>query len=475
MGKILAIVWAIVGVLALLVLAAPDLVALGFFLLIIPGIILAAMPTVFLYVSIFCGVWFAVRRKGDWAATGAGILASAIVAVEVPILLNGVTERRLAEAAALEAAPPKPAPELAAVPIPVVVIEFSGRSSANPGCDELCQLLLYNDIAAKVEVRPAFTPSKKPRPPKVYRIVRDDCSIDAETLKSLRESSWERWTDAAKAKEIARAVRGRIAGEECLAVEEGPAGAENVRVRYLDDWIGNAEAKLALEPGGVWVKGVEIRNGARILARETVRGAAPLLMPLHLEPISSGLGFSGWRWGRKPKPSTPPALDRLAILRRFTPWDLDHPWAGGSTAIRRRLDQALAHPGGSNAAFILLPDYYELLREDEALDKDDRARLARLILDERVEDFSYFHWSEKQRTRVGDVIRDAFLRRMLAEQGRSKKAVTSRLDALAGNLSPGTYAAPAPWLDELLRDPHERRFYPNLVKRLADQGSAGGE
>ena|GEM_PF-2266111 len=76
---------------------------------------------------------------------------------------------------------------------------------------------------------------------------------------------------------------------------------------------------------------------------------------------------------------------------------------------------------------------------------------------------------------MGERIRDAMLKRMLLEQGLEKKTVTGQLDALAGRLSGGTFTGQVPLHDELLADGKTRRFYPNLVKRLVDQGRVGGE
>lgn len=474
MAAFLKLALLVSGGVSLVVWNMPDLIVLGYIFLILPGVILSLMPTFFLYLVVFSAVWFGLRGRGVPLASVAGGLAVGLVAVGLPQYFNLQTSQWLVEAESRELVPQ----EKIGGTHGLIVIEKPKKTLGRRDCDELCQLLLYNDVAKKVMIRsleeePVAKKSKNSGP-MVYWIARENCMVDAELMRRLKESHGYRWSSGEGAQEVARAVRVRIAGEECLMGEEAESAPGDLRIRWVDETLGTMESALRLWPGVPWMKGVELRVGERVVGRETVRGAAPLRVPLFLDPISSGMGFRGWRWGRKSDYFDEQKLNRLAMLRRLTSLDLEPLRGLDQTSVRRRLDAALDEPGGSNAAFALVGDYYKLLRE-EGFEVGDRERLARLILDGRVDDFSYFDWSEKQRTGVGERIRNAMLQRMLSEQAVEKKLVTGRLDALAGRLSKGTFAGEVPLLDELLANGKTRRWYPNVVKRLADQGRAGGE
>ena len=79
-GKVL---W-VSGVLTAIVVAIPQLVAIGFFLLIVPGIILALAPTVFIYTATFAIVRrylpithaVALNLVGAFITLGLGVLVT---------------------------------------------------------------------------------------------------------------------------------------------------------------------------------------------------------------------------------------------------------------------------------------------------------------------------------------------------------------------------------------------------------------
>jgi hypothetical protein len=477
MSHVLRLSLLVSGLISLFVLAMPDLIVIGFLFLILPGLVLSAMPTIFLYQVLFTATWFWLRKRGEVTASVAGVALVLVVAFGVPSYFNLQTQQWLVEAEQKDVVPKEKIGPSAAGPYGLVVVEMPQRLLGWPDCDELCQLLLYNDMAAKVMIRNLeedIAEKKRSKSgPTVYRTEKENCVVDAEVMKWLKEGRSQEWSQG-RAPEIAKAVRARIAGEECLLREDAAPVRGDLRIRWVDESLGTAETNLRLVPGVPWMKGVELRVGDRVVGRETVRGASTLKIPLHLEPISNGLGFRGWRWGRRWGSGEPAKVDRVAMLQRLTVLDLEQPRGLDQISMRKRLDLALNARGGSNAAFALLPDYYKLVRE-EGMEVGDRERLARLIEDERVIDFSYFDWSDKQRTGVGARVRDAMLRRMLAEQGLEKKPVTSRLDHLAGSLSEGSFAGEVPLLDELLANGQERRWYPNVIPKLAEQGKVGTE
>ena len=314
----------------------------------------------------------------------AGLVVAGLVGVGVPTYFNLQTKQCLIEEAERDLVPKEKIGPGGGGSFGLVVIEKPKRALGWRDCDELCQLPLYNDVAAKVTIRSleeeSATRKEKNSGPKLYWIARENCMVDTELMRRLKEPKGTGWSGGEGAQVVAKAVRLRIAGEKCLMGEDGIAAKGDLRIRWVDETLGNKESDLRLWPGVPWMKGVELRVGDSVIGRETVRGASLLGVPLSLEPISSGMGFRGWRWGRKVAVSDDWKLDRIAMLRRLTTLDLEQP---------RWLDLALNDPQGSNAAFALVGHYYKQVRE-EGFEVGDRERLARLILDARVVDFSYF-------------------------------------------------------------------------------------
>jgi hypothetical protein len=453
------------GVLTFLVWNVPDLIVLGFFLLILPGLILSLIPTAFLYLCVFSIVWFPTRRRGLSEAALYGLLAVASFALGLPTLLNRTSETLLAEARASDRQPSTP------VSIRPFVKIALPRGQAVHGCDELCQLLLFNDEAEQVLITSAQAKSSH-----AFRLLRDDCNVSLPDLDKMFRASYHTWSNAERAKQVAQAARSRIAAGECLVSTESSLPASSIEIRWVEENANATFGRLALGARPPANRGVEVLLEGKLVARETTSSVSWLSLPLHFEPISNGLGFSGWRWARQKDPAAGQPLDRLAMLKRLSSFDLEIPRGVGLSSLRQRLDTALANPTGSNAAFVLLGEYYKSLRED-GFDVRDRERLVKLILDDRVTDFSYFDWSKKQRQNVGPRIRDAMLQRLLRLRDRlddkTARGVFHSLEQVAGRLGAGSYADSPPVLDELLADPRARRYMPNLIPRLADQGNAG--
>jgi hypothetical protein len=470
-AKILKLALLVTGTLALFVWVMPDWIILGFFLLILPGVVLSLMPSVFLYLSTFSAIWFFTRKRGEMQAVGFGLAGLLTLAVGLPIVLNRKSEALLAEANERELAPREKVSGRGRV----ISIELPA-STGTATCSELCQVLLFNGEAEQVVVR---TNGEKSHQKSVrgFRLENGDCQIDLTGVKKMLEVSYWTWSKGKQAEAVAHAVRSRIAGGECLVSANAAAG-EGMEIRWVNENPNPTSRPLQLRALPSWNRGVEIRVNGKVVARETLRQASWYSQILLLEPIPSGMGFSGWRWARKTERVEESEIDRMAMLRRLTDFDLDSPRGLGSVTLRERLDKALADPDGSNAAFVLLTEYYEDLRQED-FDSGDRQRLTRLILDDRVRDFSYFDWSRKQRENVGPRIRDAILKRLLRLSAdldnKDQAAVYFHLESIAGKLGRNTYAGDVPLLDELLADAKVRETAFNLVPRLADQGRAGAE
>jgi hypothetical protein len=467
MAKTLILALVATGVPALIVWAAPDLIVIGFLFLIVPGIVMSLLPTIFLYLCVFSAAWFVTRKQGEGQAALYGLAGLAVVAFGLPMFLNNESEALWAEARAREVRPKQPVKSAS-----TVLIDLP-RIYGREGCNELCQLLLFNGAAQRVVVR-----MERGKAPKEFRLTREDCRLDLAEMDKMMQVPPRNWSSAERAGLVAMAAKSRIAMGECLASEESKSDRADLTIRWIDensDFVGSA---LKLEARAPWNRGVEVSMGGQVVGRETVSSLSLLTMPLYLEPIGSGMGFRGWRWGRKGERVEETKIDRIAILQRLTAFDLETPRGLGTTSAREVLDAALADEKASNAAFVLLGEYYKSLRE-EGFDSRDRERLTKLVLDSRVTDFSYFNWSEKQRADVRPPMRDAMLRRLLRlsenMDDSQQRGVFVNLANVAARLGPNAYAGDVPLLDELMANVKLRAWMPDLIRRYADQGKAGAE
>lgn len=467
MAKLLLLALVATGVPALIVWAVPDLIVIGLMFLVVPGIVMGLLPTIFLYLCVFSALWFATRKQGEGHAALYGFAGISVVAFGLPIFLNNESEALWAEAQAREVRPKQTLKNAS-----TVLIDLP-RIYGREGCNELCQLLLFNGVAERVVVR-----MERGKAPKAFRLAREDCRMDLAEMDKMMQVPPRNWSSAVRAGLVAMAAKSRIATGECLASEETKQDRADLTIRWVDENSDYALSGLKLGARPPWNRGVEVSMGGQVVGRETVSSLSLLIVPLHLTPIGSGMGFRGWRWGRKGERVEEAKIDRIAMLQRLTAFNLEVPRGLGTTSAREVLDAALADEKASNGAFVLLGEYYRSLRE-EGFDSRDRERLTKLVLDSRVTDFSYFNWSEKQRADVRPPMRDAMLRRLLrlgeGIDDSKQRVVFLNLVNIAARLGPNAYAGEAPLLDELVAQRKLRPWMPDLIRRYADQGKAGAE
>ena len=72
-SKFLATALLVTGVITAAVFAVPDLVSIGFILLILPGVLLTFTPTVFLYLMAFSLPWFLLSQRNIAIAALGGL------------------------------------------------------------------------------------------------------------------------------------------------------------------------------------------------------------------------------------------------------------------------------------------------------------------------------------------------------------------------------------------------------------------
>lgn len=461
-SRILIVALAITGAVTAAVFAMPDLITVGFFLLILPGLILVITPTIFLYLTVFAIAWFSLHQRETALRIITGLTAIAAVGIGLPQLCNSHTAELLQEAQAKE----KPA----AAPIAkaTIVALQSDPTVTRSGCGDLCQSLLYDSGIQRVVLLPA------PKTGPVSFTIQNEKDCPADNPKLLATEYWSQWLTDKERAQIAKTTRLRIATGECLVKDETWNGAPDWVLERVKEDVGTPVKPLNLWPGEVHADGLQLTAHGEVKARQTRLQARRFVVPLHLTPRNgTELRMLGWEWARTGK--VEPAVDTRQFLEQSTDTIVAPPVARSEPAkLRRALDAALNDPASTGAAFALVGDYYALF-QSATVGQDDARRLARLIADRRVTTFWQLPLHQIASTSDRLLLRDPILDRLpqLAETDNwdSYRALASHIERLPAR----AFEKPDPRVDGLLADPDRRRAAPALVRRLADRGPGAAD
>jgi hypothetical protein len=291
------------GFLGAIALAAPSLVMLGFFAGILPGIVLFAAPSAFLYML----AWYCVFALPLVAANVAridperwiirflaGTVAAAIVAVvavAVPRSINASIEQVIAEFRTDDRDPATPI-----VFPPVVAVVLAGSIDKQPGCDTLCQRLLYNGVVSKVVMADVKPRRNSTGTPIAYWIERREACPQP----VLRRPSVVWPSDFRQRAGAESRTRARVAAGECLV--SGPALVEEAQVTVDFRSIKKGSSPLghswSLTLDTVNVNRLEIkRANGEVLYRRTEAEVEPLVAPLLVEMragFMTTVTYGGW-------------------------------------------------------------------------------------------------------------------------------------------------------------------------------------
>ena len=293
------------GVLAVLAITVPGLVLAGLFLGIVPGIMLAAAPTLFLYSVpwwavrelLLRGSALVVRPESDTGKTalrravgGFAIVILAIPAILVPRTLNARIERA---AEALRAEDREITGPLALPPVVAVVI--NERDSKTLECDTICQRLLYNGAVSRIVEADTIPPTTVEAFWIERRIGR--CPDAPFPVLDIRwPNDWQ------KGKYPEQRVQDRIAAGECLIKGNGNIEEAALTISYqqIKKGVSIFSQPWELAPDTVSAARLEIteRDG-HVLYRRTEVTAAPLAVPLTIETRAGLLTTATYAgWGR---------------------------------------------------------------------------------------------------------------------------------------------------------------------------------
>ena len=337
------------GILAAIAVLIPGSVVLGLFLGVLPGLILAVAPTIFLYTAAFALLRNVLRRRlptgGRIAinAAAAGLTVTAGFALAAPAALDG--QRAVAAATKNDVTPPQPLSIEGDIRLDRFGDGWSpvGRSKRD-ACDALCAALLDTPGVRSVTIGGTDS-SGVLISPVTYRLIpksqaRDATLIPAEPAaivdhlpapdreQSTGRNQWKAVVDAKKALKDSVTAKWslRLANEESLVAEPPPNRFDRtVAIRHTR---GQGRHRI-----GVTEVEISDASGAVLLRRQRVT-AAPIAAPLHVAP--SAPLERGFTIGRRSVHTGPRYFDFKPVETLFRETTLARPTTDERVVVRLR-------------------------------------------------------------------------------------------------------------------------------------------
>lgn len=459
----------VTGIGAFVALAFPGVVVVGFFLLVIPGLVLSLMPTAFLY-----GVVFAVMRFVLGAVlTGIPLNIAAAIATgalmwAIPQPVARQAKARLAALREAEVLPPAPVALSGHV---LITRPFESR------CDSLCVALLRTPGVASVGIE------TRRGHPKTYRLVDQAAPGNSETPigHGLLEPARYEAGDPLSRQRALEAEWNLMLAERGLklvrsddtpppdftiTISDGTLGDDKSNARKNLDW------SLAEAPFGRKALELFDRDGTPLLRQAMLFTSVPSA-PLSIWADGGIQNFS-FGWGRQRigdgKQHAEIPVEELLLEHTRVARGVDQ--AAAARRTRTELEAALADPARpvGDPAFALANQWMESHRAvKEPFDEGERALLVRILADPRVTSSDGL-WAAV--TRLEGPATD--LRRLAAERylaSADKKAARGWVNALA-TLPPGSYAEQLPEERTVLAAPETSQYATGLIRRQGDRGVA---
>lgn len=464
--------------LAFAALAFPALVIIGFFLLILPGLILAFSPMVALYGWLFALPYAAMRRIG-LGMVAAGLLALAgpvIVGVGVPTLANSVTRAALASAVARDIRPAQPLPIGGTIAL-LRDSQTGGWHRGDNGCDDLCLRLLYNHDARIVYV------GQMGQPGRAFTI--EQRAVCPPFLFSTDTVKWQGWPTQSGSKKriewplppgLKEVVEARIAGGECLVRVSGPIRPDWTierialpREQRTDPW--------SILPRKAQGERITVYRhaapGKQAVGRFTNAYAYMLSMPL-APAMTGGLENMRWRWDQTTVGESRWDWPSVTALRSLVNFRADLPEGTSPVRMRELLAAALADPRRErDDAGLLLANsvMVDIARNDAK--PGDAALLAMAIGDDRFTKIEpQYEIAEKLGADYAIIGEIAIARLARLPSADAKTFPHSALNAIVARMPSAWFATPPPSLTALVRDPVIAARTSAIINKLDAGGAA---
>jgi hypothetical protein len=303
------IVLLISGALSLLAMGYSEAVALGLFMLIIPGLLLAMAPTVFLYTLTFAGVRLLLVWRGASAATACAVLISVGLGVVAALLMASAGRRAFDAALTGDVIPPSRLSIAGDI-----LVNYSDTPTQNIAgkprvpCEAFCAALLDTLSVRSVTIA-GIDQWGKPVEPATYRLLpKHEAPHNELTLRnphyildsfpevSKRGEGYGSDNYKARSAAVEAYWALRLAGEVTLSLGAVPEQFDQtIAIRSPE-----VQGFHSIETDQFDLRD---RDGRILLRRQRVT-ARPVSVPLRLTPfharnMGAHMGFiSGWDWAR---------------------------------------------------------------------------------------------------------------------------------------------------------------------------------
>lgn len=482
---------AVTGGLTLLVLAMPSLVVLGFFMLVVPGLILSLMPTAFLWGLIFAvGSWIVRSVASNPRLIIAGALsftALAIWAIPQPSILKAkaaLTEYRLPEV--MPQKPIKPKGDI------LIAAQLARWDNANRdalgfrpwSCDTRCLALLFEPGVTSVTMdrleKIDFDALKAGRHipgagARTYRLVpRAQCTgLVLKPDLDGRIGHFGETMDDNKA--LAAAWIAKLSTEVCLVGEPAIKG-HNMMIR-MGSWritdTDTARRNWSFPSGEARAEFSDIHDGKGQMLFRMYNLVAPALSTPFMIGTSGGIENFRFGWNTQILPkgvsreweAPVKALDAILDVQR------KGNMLASVKVARRTVSALLADPGVPEAQLQTASKTWLGLLEKQPATAEDAALLKGLLADPRLGDLEGAWVLPKAFS--AQVLRDIYPKVIakLANWPDDRGPQSSPLGQVLKNWPEGFFAHGDEATDSLLNDPSRRRRALGLIARLSDRGA----
>jgi hypothetical protein len=482
----------VTGTLTLLVLTMPWLVVLGTFLLIIPGLILAMMPTAFMWGVIFAaGSWIvrsATTHEGVVFVGALALTALTVWAIPQPSFLQA--KAALSQYRLQEVVPDKPVKLQGDI---LIAAKFARWDNANRekygfrpwSCDNRCLALLFEAGVTSVTMDKLelvdfetlksgrHVPGKGAR---TYRLVpRSQCGGYA-----LKPDLDGRVGQFGKTMEDNKAIAAewiaRLATDVCLVSE--PAISKYDMIMRMGSWRSSGTYKTrgswSFPSGEASAEFSDIHDGqGQTLFRMYNLVTSALAVPFH---ISANGGLENFRfgWGTRLLPkgvSTEwekpvKSIDDILDVRRTG--DV----RASTEAARRAVIALLSDASAPEEALQTAAKTWLGLMEKKRAAVEDEGLLKTLLADPRLTDLESAWILPKAFSK--EVLRDIYpaIIEKLASWPANRSPKSSPLGQALKQWPDGFFTDADAATDALLDDTYRRRRAVGLIVRLSDRGAA---
>ncbi len=471
-------IWLIVsGILSALVIAMPWLVFIGMFMLVVPGLILLAAPTVFMYLATFSVLRMVLPMPPGLMlnAVAAGLTLFLGWAVVQPSVW---TAKRAFDRANLpEIIPATPVALKGHIRLVMRDVSISRGKSRTLTCNALCAAVLATPGVTAVTLVSAR--ADKPADPVTFRLVPKSAAREQGLAPVKPESILDHLPQTPKP---AGSRDFDVETAERTRVREAAAAAWAVRLATRETLIAepaNAAPDMAiLIDAGTFTgaKGslsrVEILDaGDRVVMRRSILSVSTLAAPLHVGTQGNLSNFK-LIWARREFKTAPEYSELKPITELFVHSTLARPSDDPQTAseLRARLDEALADPAraATDADFSLAQVWFSTTDWRQPLSESDRSLLARAIADPRIPIPRQLYDGNQRQVDVSlrAAIGSRIVNPLTLEEERRQLAL------LLSNMPKGTFATLTADERHFLGNGKLRAQTTPMLARLADRGTA---